>query len=220
MLHDFPVEIYSAISILLKTAADSNAASQHGSRRPDRFPRKTAPPRDWPRSTNGSASRALRREMAAAYDHSDHNAPAIRHCDVIAYYRTFISCSCVRIRSGVSHVGLPWLRPTQVQVSWESPSVARTRSNSPVEKRNRARRRSRRHALQRRAVAERYAFSFLRGELIPYFRSSSSSSSSSSVIDVSVPTSRPSIAPRSLVAVTDCESSTSDNVSILAFLLS
>ncbi|KYM80403.1 hypothetical protein ALC53_09142 [Atta colombica] len=115
MLHDFLVEIYSAISILLKTAADSNVASQHGGRRPDRFPRKTAPPRDWPRSTNGSASRALRREMAAAYDHSDHNAPAIRHCDVIAYYRTFISCSCVRIRSGVSHVGLPWLRPTQVQ---------------------------------------------------------------------------------------------------------
>ncbi|KYQ53394.1 hypothetical protein ALC60_07460 [Trachymyrmex zeteki] len=54
--------------------------------------------------------------MAAAYDHSDHNAPAIRHCDVIAY-RSFISCSCVRIRSGVPHVGLPWLRPTQVQ-SW------------------------------------------------------------------------------------------------------
>ncbi|KYN32306.1 hypothetical protein ALC56_13163 [Trachymyrmex septentrionalis] len=54
--------------------------------------------------------------MAAAYDHSDHNAPAIRHCDVIAYYRSFVSCSCVRIRSGVSHDGLPWLRPTQVQV--------------------------------------------------------------------------------------------------------
>ncbi|XP_018352136.1 PREDICTED: uncharacterized protein LOC108754382 [Trachymyrmex septentrionalis] len=53
--------------------------------------------------------------MAAAYDHSDHNAPAIRHCDVIAYYRSFVSCSCVRIRSGVSHDGLPWLRPTQVQ---------------------------------------------------------------------------------------------------------
>ncbi|KYN08315.1 hypothetical protein ALC62_00698 [Cyphomyrmex costatus] len=35
--------------------------------------------------------------MAAAYDHSYHNAPAIRHCDVIAYYRSFISCSCVRI---------------------------------------------------------------------------------------------------------------------------
>ncbi|KYN18033.1 hypothetical protein ALC57_09678 [Trachymyrmex cornetzi] len=51
--------------------------------------------------------------MAAAYDHSDHNAPAIRHCDVIAYYRSFVSCSCVRIRSGVFHVGLPWLRPTQ-----------------------------------------------------------------------------------------------------------
>ncbi|EGI67950.1 hypothetical protein G5I_03402 [Acromyrmex echinatior] len=58
--------------------------------------------------------------MAAGYDHSDHNAPAIRHCDVIAYYRSFISCSCVRIRSGVSHVGLPWLRPTQLKKLWNS----------------------------------------------------------------------------------------------------
>lgn len=137
----------------------------------ERFPRKTAPPRDWPRSANGSASRARRREMAAAYDHRDHNAPAIRHCDVIAY-RSFVSRS---VRENSSRCVPRRTSPATAYASTGKLIIAVCRANAcrstpPVAKRSRARLyRSKRHASRRRrcgGTRSPILFLFSRG-LIP-----------------------------------------------------